>query len=242
MTKAERIKIRNTVLYVLFLVIWTFASVVASQLLVGFLFLLLLGKEGLASPVWSAISAFLSYALTIVLVILVPPNIKKLKQKPASRNDLGLRNYPTWTDIGLAPVGYIASSILGVIAATIFSLFPWFNASEVQDVGFDLYLDGGEKAIAFVVLVVLAPIAEEVVFRGWLYGKLREKLNVPVAILITSILFGVVHFQWNVGVNVFALSVVLCGLREVTGTIYAGIITHMIKNGVAVYLLYALHV
>ena len=46
------------------------------------------------------------------------------------------------------------------------------------------------------------------------------------------------HFQWNVGVNVFALSVVLCALREITGTIYAGILTHMIKNGVAFYLLY----
>ena len=56
--------------------------------------------------------------------------------------------------------------------------------------------------------------------------------------LIVSILFGVLHGQWNVGVNVFALSLVLCGLREITGTIYAGMIVHILKNALAFYLLY----
>ena len=99
-------------------------------------------------------------------------------------------------------------------------------------------MSGGERVIAFLVLVVIAPIFEEIIFRGWLYGKLRAKMEAPIAIVIVSLLFGIMHFQWNVGVNVFALSVVLCALREITGTIYAGILTHMIKNGVAFYLLY----
>ena len=99
-------------------------------------------------------------------------------------------------------------------------------------------MSGGEKIIAFLVLVVAAPIVEEIIFRGWLYGKLRARLNAVVSVLIVSVLFGIMHFQWNVGVNVFALSVVLCILREITGTIYAGILTHMIKNGIAFYLLY----
>ena len=89
-------------------------------------------------------------------------------------------------------------------------------------------------------LVIIAPIMEELLFRGWLYGKLRLKIPKVAAIVTTSLLFGLVHMQWNVGVNVFAMSVVLCALREVTGTIYAGILTHMIKNGVAFYLLFVL--
>ena len=62
----------------------------------------------------------------------------------------------------------------------------------------------------------------------------------PIAILLVSALFGAVHLQWNVGVNVFSVSVVLCILRELTGTIYSGIIVHMIKNGVAFFLVYIL--
>ena len=87
---------------------------------------------------------------------------------------------------------------------------------------------------------------EEVIFRGWLYGKLRQKLSgktseitgIIISILLVSLLFGIVHMQWNVGVNVFALSVVLCVLREITGTIYSGILVHMLKNGIAFYFLY----
>ena len=102
----------------------------------------------------------------------------------------------------------------------------------------------------FLTLVVMAPIAEEIIFRGWLYGKMRNALlhKIPevwgmvISTFIVSLMFGIVHLQWNVGVNVFALSVVLCALREITGTIYAGILTHMIKNGVAFFLLYVIGV
>ena len=86
------------------------------------------------------------------------------------------------------------------------------------------------------------------VFRGFLYGKIRGRLNeivsdkisMMISIFLVSLLFGIVHLQWNVGVNVFAMSIVLCGLREITGTIYSGILLHMLKNGIAFYLLFVL--
>lgn len=218
--------------------IWVFCSVVASQLLLGFLMVWLLGAETLSQPIWSGVYSVLSYTLALVLIVFVPPRIKAKWQ--TSREQLGLNGTPTWTDIGLAPVGFIVGTVFAIVLAWVFSFFPWFNAEEVQDVGFSIYMNGGEKILAFLVLVVLAPVREELIFRGWLYGRLRARLNMPVAIIITSLLFAIMHFQWNVGVNVFALSVVLCGLREITGTIYAGILTHMIKNGVAFYLLYVL--
>jgi len=99
---------------------------------------------------------------------------------------------------------------------------------------------GGERVVAFILLVVIAPIAEEIVFRGFLYGKLRIAAPKWLAILIISFLFGLIHFQWNVGISVFAMSVVSCTLREITGTIYAGTLVHMINNGVAFFLVYVL--
>lgn len=71
---------------------------------------------------------------------------------------------------------------------------------------------------------------------------MSNKASMAVSTLLTSLLFGIVHLQWNVGVTVFALSVVLCAMREITGTTYAGILTHMIKNGVAFYMLFILGV
>ncbi|MDO5451708.1 MAG: CPBP family intramembrane metalloprotease, partial [Candidatus Saccharibacteria bacterium] len=178
------------------------------------------------------------------------PVDKKLTQKAENREEMGLRGWPTWTDIGLAPVGFAVYLMLAAVLTAIFTVFPWFDPGETQNIGFSLTLTGFDRIVAFATLVVVAPIAEEIIFRGWLYGKLRAKLSEKVSnvagmiisILLVSVLFGVVHLQWNVGVNVFALSVVLCGLREITGTIYAGILLHMLKNGVAFYMLYVLGV
>ena len=97
---------------------------------------------------------------------------------------------------------------------------------------------GLERGLAFITLVVIAPIIEEIIFRGWLYGKLRIIIPKWLAILITSLLFGLIHMQWNVGISVFAMSIVTCTLREITGTIYSGILVHMINNGVAFCLVY----
>ena len=235
-------KLRNLAMIGL-MCLWVFVSIITAQFIIGWLMILILGRETLNQPVWTAAYSALSYIVAMALIILVPKRWVK-----TSRDELGLKGWPTWTDIGLSPVGFIVSLILAAGLTALFSVFPWFNANEAQDVGFSVYMSGGERIVAFLILVVVAPVVEEIIFRGWLYGKIRERLvgkmpekvGILISILVVSVLFGAVHLQWNVGVNVFCLSVVLCALREVTGTIYAGILTHMIKNGVAFYLLYVL--
>lgn len=268
MAKKKKKSWQQTTYSILAMLLWTFAAVIASQLVLGYLLLWILGPETLSQPLWSAIYSALAYLLAMALVIFVPPKLTKLWQSVKQKEDdkkktkkkiatgkvdkeeLGIKGWPTWTDIGLSLVGFVAQLILAAILVGIFSIFPWFDAGEAQDVGFSLSLTGLDRIIAFISLVIVAPIAEEIIFRGWLYGKLRRKLSEQVSntagmiisIFLVSLLFGIVHLQWNVGVNVFALSVVLCGLRELTGTIYSGILLHMIKNGVAFYLLYVLGV
>lgn len=227
----------------------------------------------LSEPVWTAVYLALAYSLALVALIFLSPRLYNLltrrKQKRAekpvpaekpvlaektvsartpSREELGLKGLLTWTDLGLAPVGFVAYLLLAVGLTTVFSLFPWFNAEEAQDVGFNVLSSNGDRLVAFLALVVIAPIAEEIIFRGWMYGKMRKSLSkktadwlgMTISIILTSLAFGIMHGQWNVGVNVFAMSVVLCGLREITGTTYSGIVVHMLKNGVAFYLLYVL--
>lgn len=265
--KTRKKQLWGLVFRVLLILVWVASAVIAAQLIVGYLMLWILGRETFLQPIPTAIYSALSYILASAWIIFATPKITiklRVKNKNSNkkhsinnkkteammdRNDLGLRELPTWTDIGLAPVGFIIATLLAGGLLAIFShCFPWFNATQVQDVGFNTYLVGFDRLVAFITLVMIAPIAEELIFRGWLYGKLRSMLSseisdvasMVVSIFLVSLLFGIIHMQWNVGVNVFAMSIVLCGLREITGTIYAGILMHMIKNGVAFWVLYVL--
>ncbi len=180
------------------------------------------------------------YVIIFGILILIP-RFFKVK---TSRKDLGLKGWLTWQDILVAIIGFVIYLLLATILTSLFSLFPGFDANQVQDVGFNDVYSFRDLLITFISLVVIAPIAEELIFRGYIYGKLRKHLTgkqgIFIAIFITSALFGFLHGQFNVGINVFAMSIIMCLQREFTGTIYSGILLHMIKNAIAFYLLYGM--
>lgn len=155
-----------------------------------------------------------------------------------SFGSVGLARSMNWRDIGYGVVGFLGYGLLTVGVLYVASQLPGFNANQTQDVGVTSVF-GLERAAAFVVLVFIVPFCEELMFRGLLYGKLRqEKLPWWLAALVVSALFGLAHGQWNVGLDVFCLSIVACGLRELTGTIWAGVLVHIIKNFIAFALLF----
>lgn len=232
----------KTVGLVLALCAWVIVCLVAFQFIVSYVMVALLG-EAVNQPVWSAVYSAVVYGLTLVVVIFVPWRIKKMK---TSREELGLSGLPTWTDILLTPVGFFVYYIIAIlVAALAATIFPNVNWQQAQEVGFQNLFLTSDKILAFIALVVVAPIAEEIVFRGWLYGKIRSKVPAWVGILAVSAVFGIMHLgfdlsalQWNVAINVFCMSVVMCIMREITGTIWSGILLHVLKNGVAFYLLF----
>lgn len=269
---------RATIGYAVFLLAWTALALIASQFIWAFALVPFLGSK-ITSPLWTAVYDLLTYALSLVIVIFLPPRVMNYYQKwrpsrpkkPSLQNgqkpeveaspkpnselatpnlvgvdfstnptELGINTWPTFTDIGLAPITYIVYIFFANLATMIMSNFAWFNADEAQDVGFSTLLTGSDRFFAMLALVFIAPIAEELVMRGWLYGKLRNKLKFVPAMLLTSLLFAVLHGQWNVGVTVFFLSVVSCALREITGSLWSSILLHILNNGMAFYLLYVL--
>lgn len=219
--------------------LWILVSLaIASVLTVVLIYVLSYAGISIATinpSIREAVYAATIYLLTIAIVIGVPHAFHKY----TTLKDVGLHKLLSWKDIGLAPAGFvvyfIGSSLL-VYAAT--QLFSGFDVDQVQEIGFERLSGYAEYTLAFVTLIIVAPVAEEVLFRGFLYGRLRRRMPVWVAMFITSALFGFVHLQWNVGLDVFALSLVLCSLREITGGIWSGILLHMLKNSVAFFIIF----
>lgn len=186
--------------------------------------------------VFNTVAAASVYMLTLAFVVGLPWWVK---QKRVSKEELGLTRLISWADIGLAPTGFIIYFLFSALLVYGMGLlFPHVDLQQVQETGFQNMSHYYEYLLAFITLVVLAPLAEEVLFRGYLFGKLKKIIPPWVAIIITSLLFGAVHGQLNVAIDVFALSVVLCILREITGSIWAGILLHMLKNSLAFYVLF----
>ncbi len=227
--------------FLLFLIpIWVGISFFAAQALVlGIAWILVKSNIQLVAmnqTLLNTVSTALIYAITILIVIGLPWMIRK---KRTSLKDLGLGSLPTWMDILITPAGLIVylvfSSILINIAT---NLIPGFNINQVQELGFDNISRQYEFILAFIVLVVAVPVAEEILFRGFLFGKLKKIVPIWVAILITSIVFATMHGAWNVAVDTFALSIVLCILRQITDSIWPSILLHMTKNSIAFYFLF----
>lgn len=179
----------------------------------------------------------ISYGLMLALTVGIPRWI--LKQS-TSLKELGLTKLMSWTEIGVALAGMVTYFILtAVLLIAVRELLPAFDLEQTQDIGISIPRPGIEMALAFLLLVAVGPIVEEVLFRGYLYGKLRTR-GVPfwLTTLVVSVLFGLAHMQWNVGIDTFALSIVMCATREITGSLWPSILMHMMKNGIAFYFLF----
>ena len=236
----EKGSLGKRALLIVGLPMWVFISFLLASLLVGVAIAFLAQANLLSASIDESILnttvAAVVYALTLVIVIGVPLRLRNIR---TTKDELGLTKLPTWMDLFLAPAAFIAYMIMAALLMTAVSqLIPGFDAEEAQDVGFDSISHSYEYILAFVTLVVVAPVAEEILVRGYLYGKLRKSTSVIVAMLVSALLFSAMHMQWNVALNVLPLGIVLVLLREMTGSIWAGIFLHMLKNGVAFYLLF----
>jgi membrane protease YdiL (CAAX protease family) len=237
---AASLSLKRRILLCIALPVWVFLGFMLAQALVLVLIEVLqqLGVPlDLINPsLFQVIAGGVIYGLSLALVIGVPWLVKKAR---TTKEDLGLHRPPSLMDVVWVPVGAISYLILtALVTAFAMAFLTFVNYEQVQDTGFTNITSQSEYILAFIMLVIVAPIAEEILFRGYLLGKLRKHAPLWVAIFITSLLFAIVHFAWNVGLDVFALSIVLCLLRVVSKSLWPSITLHMLKNGIAYYFLF----
>jgi uncharacterized protein len=223
------------------LIAWTFLGFMLAQA-IGLAVVQMLYSAGVVSETDLESSLFQSsanlciYILAAVLIIGMPRWIKK---RGTTLADLGLKRYPNWMDMVWLLTGAFVYLILTLtITSLSMVIFPSADYAQEQEVGFNQLTHSWEYILAFVSLVIVAPVAEELIFRGYLFGKLRKYASVWLSVLLSAALFAVAHMQFNVALDTFALGIVLALLRVVTGSIWASIALHALKNGVAFYFLF----
>jgi CAAX protease family protein len=93
----------------------------------------------------------------------------------------------------------------------------------------------GAIPIQVLLIVVAAPVSEELCFRGMLFGGLRERLPRLAAAAISGAVFGALHALTGISAvpPLMIFGFLLALLYERTGSIVPGILLHMLNNSVA---------
>ena len=229
--------------------VWVYVVFFAAQMVIG---MLLGALEAVGVPLMvvgmvslNALVALVTYIVALLVVISVPWYFFKRKSTAAL---MGVNDWPTTLEVLISPLAFVVYMLLTGVLVTIATntLSVDVNQQQALPIIQTMLVVRWQYLVAFLTMVVLAPVAEELLFRGYLYGKLRNSFSPWLVILVVSVAFGAAHLwagvdaplQWAVAIDTFALSIVMCAAREYTGAIWVPIYMHMIKNGLAFYLLF----
>lgn len=222
----------------------TVAIYLLSQLIAGISFGIVLAIQGggsqLSELLGTSIITQFFYILAVEVLTLGSLHYL-LKLRGSGLKMLGLTK-PSWNDLAYTLLGFaIYLPLLLLTLQAIDALVPQINLEQQQDIGFDNVSGALQLGLVFVSLVILPPVTEEILARGFLYLGLKKHMKQIYAVIITSLLFAVVHLQfgsgnpplWAAAIDTFILSVVLIFIRDKTGKLWAPIGLHMLKNYIA---------
>ncbi len=208
--------------------------------LAGVALSLVFAEINLAVAVLSAVLNFLALAGATYFL--------GVRRGKISWESLGLTSRENWVRDALIgsvlAVGLLLPrSIAGLVGLGIEYLITGEASSlemrtELFSVGFDTWYGA---LLMLIGIGILAPIAEELFFRGLLYDFFRRKTGVRWAIVLSSVLFGLAHFDsLAVGLSAWVMGVVMALTVEWTGSIRMSIYMHIATNSGAVLLMVVL--
>lgn len=233
------------------LVLITVGLFLAAQFIAGFVFIFIglgAGWDSQQLTHWAETSAAPQF-INIVVVdgIILGGLWLVLKRRRFTFKDIGWSKKVTLGDLGRAVIAYIVYAAIFLVTSSVAkALIPALNLDQEQKLGFQTGQGGMSLLLAAVSLVILPPIVEELLTRGFLYTGLRSKMKYVPAMIVTSIVFASAHLQfgsdapllWVAAIDTFTLSIVLVYLREKTGRLTSSMMLHMLKNAIAFYVLF----
>ncbi|MBR4671111.1 MAG: CPBP family intramembrane metalloprotease [Butyrivibrio sp.] len=86
---------------------------------------------------------------------------------------------------------------------------------------------------------VISPFIEEVIFRGVLFQTYKKTGRIVASIVLSSVLFGMMHMNFNQFTYAAAMGVMFCILVEATGSVWSSFLAHGLFNSIEVIFLYS---
>lgn len=162
------------------------------------------------------------------LLLLVPVWWLAMHKRQAGWRDLGLRGFGA-TALGLGCGLMILSYLFNLVYSLILAQFNLRMQADLSP----LLAELSSPWLFLVGAVVVAPVVEEIFFRGFLYAGLRGRYGWQKAAVISAALFAVVHLQLTAVAPIFLLGLVFAFLYERSGSIWPAVLMHVSSNALA---------
>lgn len=183
-------------------------------------------KSGMVANITYAITALIYAAIFVTMWVVAKFGVGvPLKVRVAFNDWSGDRQF-WWLALAVAPLfNFVASVALGVLAPDSGNMPPTPT-------------EPAQWFMLFAVAVVIAPICEEMLFRGWLFTALRTRQPFGPAALITAALFAFMHLTAGAlyALLIFPIGLVLAFARERYGSVKPTIVIHGLFNASALLL------
>jgi len=189
------------------------------------------GEDSEEAHVATAIANLLWY-VTVIFTVL-----GYVRRKGGTPSDLGLRwpngaGRESWGRIvGIAVVTFITMyavlAAYNLIALQLFDLDFLEPSEQVPDDFFDHKI---ALAVLGIAVVIGAPFTEELFFRGFLYGGIRTYIAVPLAALLTGVLFSLLHFNVGLIIPFTMIGAILALSYQRSGNLATSIGAHFLFN------------
>jgi membrane protease YdiL (CAAX protease family) len=129
-------------------------------------------------------------------------------------------------------VAWIAANLIGVLIGLAFEAL----GIPAEPQAAELAIESLDPFVVVFAVVVFAPLAEEIFFRGVAYSGWRREHGVRRATVASAVVFAVIHFSLLSLVPIFLLGLWLAWLYERTRSLLASIVLHATFNGISVAL------
>lgn len=137
---------------------------------------------------------------------------------------MGFRGF-RWSDLGLGAAGVVA---VGFVAE--------FLITEPNKVMTQIFETAEPQWLLWLAVAVMAPVVEEMVFRGFVFDGMKQGLGGWAAALITTVVWTGIHLQYGLRemTVIFLLGMVLAGIRLRSGSVWLCMLLHALNNGASV--------
>ena len=145
------------------------------------------------------------------------------------RTALESREIPAGTKLFYGVLTFVCGALAGVVLNNVIGATGLAELSAgYQNVNAHFY--SGDLLFEILGAGILIPLAEELLYRGIVYGRLSDWVGIPRAALVSSLIFGVLHFNIVQFVYALLLGLLLVYFLEKTHNLYGAVLGHIGAN------------